>query len=91
MNATKQLIDEISIEKLLKFHKDGVCREMKGKIKMNVYESSVLEYFSQSCTKKMNVHFLSIFLPIAKQDEFVKILKVFLKNELIHVSAYLNF
>ena len=91
LNETKQLIDEISIEKLLKYDKEDFYCEMKRYVELHVYESSVLKYLSQLCTKKINVNFLSIFLPIAKEDAFVTRLKVFLKNELIHVSVNLSF
>ena len=91
LNETKQLIDEISIEKLLKYDHKDVDLEIKREVALNVYESSVLKYFSQLCTKKINVCVLSIYLPIAKEDAFVTRLKVFFKNELIHVSVNLSF
>ena len=88
LNEIKQLIGEISIEKLLKYHKkDGFYCEAKREVALKVYQSTVLEYFSQFCTKKITLEYLFVYLPIEKQEEFVTRLKELLKNELIHVSA----
>ena len=91
LNETKQLIDEISIEKLLKYDKDGFYCEAKREVALKVDQSTVLENFSQFCTKKVTVNYLFVYLPIEKQEEFLTRLKELLGNELIHVSALSEF
>ena len=91
LNATKQLIDEILIEKLLKYNKNGFYREMKRKVELKVHDYTFFEQFSQLCTKKISVNRLAVYLPIANQEEFVTRLKALLGNEQIHVSALSEF
>ena len=69
MNETKQLIDEISIDKLLLYNQDGVYLEVKREVSLDVYESSFLKYFTQLCTNKINVMYFSVYLPTANTKE----------------------
>ena len=87
LNHTKQLIDEISIEKHLIYNKDGLYAKRKREINLNVYESSFFDYLSQLCTKKFSVNSLAVYLPIDNEEEFLTRLKKLLENELVHVSA----
>ena len=85
MNTTKQLIDEISIEKILIYNQDDGYAEGKREVGLRVYESSFLEYFTRLCTNKISLMLFDVCLPIKYQEEFVEKLKLLLKNKYIHV------
>ena len=85
LNTTKNLIDEISINKPLIYNQDDVYWEGKREVGLHVYESSFLEYFTQLCSNKISVMHFNVYLPITCQGEFVRHLKSLLKNKYIHV------
>ena len=85
LNDTKQLIDEISIEKVVDSDENG---EVKRSVELKVYESSFFEYLSHLCTKEISFDDFSVFFPITNLEEFeARVKSFFLGNKLIHVSA----